>query len=161
MTRAGGWWAPVAATALVAAASCATGSVGAASNEPVWLLTEGEAALAAAPLARGTVELPKDGPVIKIVTPQQAAEVTTPFPVEIRFEPRPGGAPVMMDTLRLTVLKLFEIDITDRVKPYILDRETKLLVKEARIPSGRHRLKLLIADADGRQSGEILEVTVR
>jgi hypothetical protein len=66
-----------------------------------------------------------------------------------------------MDTLKLTVLKIFEIDITDRVKPYVLEKETKLLVKEAKIPVGRHRLKLLIADAEGRLTGEILEVTVK
>lgn len=127
-------------------------------SQEVWLLTEGEAALALAPLTRAA-ELPKNGPLIKIVTPQQAAEVISPFPVEIRFEPRPGGAPVKMDTLKLTVLRVFEIDITDRIRPYI--GESKLAVKEAKMPSGHYRLKLLIADAAGRQSGEILEVTVK
>jgi hypothetical protein len=151
----------VAAAGLVAAASCATATVRTAASEPVWLVTEGEAMLAPAPFARAAVELPKNGPIIRIVTPQQAAVVTAPFPVEIQFEPRPGGAPVKMDTLTLSVLKVFEIDITDRVRPYVLEKETKLLVREAKIPSGRHRLKLLIADAEGRQSGEILEVTVR
>ncbi len=151
----------VAAVALVATTSCATAAERPGASEPVWLMTEGEAALAPPPLTRAAAELPRSGPVIKIVTPQQAAEVTAPFPVEIQFEQRVGGAAVKMDTLKLTVLKIFEIDITDRVKPYVLEKETKLLVKEAKIPVGRHRLKLLIADAEGRLTGEILEVTVK
>lgn len=151
----------VVAAGLAAAAACATAAARPGASEPVWLVTEGEAALAPAPLTRAAVELPKSGPLVRIVTPQQAAVVTAPFPVEIQFEARPGGAPVKMETLKLTVLKLIEIDITDRVKPYVLEKETKLLVKEAKIPAGRHRLKLLIADAEGRLTGEILEVTVK
>ena len=142
------------AGALVAAAACATGAV---QGEAVWLMTEGEAALAPAPLTRAP--LPNDGPLIKIITPQQGAEVTSPFPVEVQFEPRAGGAPPKMDTLKLTALKIFEIDITDRVKPYV--GESKLFVKEAKIPTGRHRLKLTIADAAGNLTAQILEVTVR
>ncbi len=141
----------VAAVALVATTSCATAAERPGASEPVWLMTEGEAALAPPPLTRAAAELPRSGPVIKIVTPQQAAEVTAPFVVEIQFEQRVGGAAVKMATL----------DITDRVKPYVLEKETKLLVKEAKIPVGRHRLKLLIADAEGRLTGEILEVTVK
>lgn len=159
MTRAGAR--ALVAAACLAAAACATAARPTVASEPVWLVTEGEAALAAAPLTRAAAELPRSGPVIKIVTPQQASEVTAPFVVEIQFEPRAGGAAVKMDTLKLTVLKVFEIDITDRVKPYVLEKETKLLVKEAKIPTGRHRLKLLIADADGKLTGEILEVTVK
>jgi hypothetical protein len=142
------------AGALVAVTACAPGAV---QGEAVWLMTEGEAALASAPVARAP--LPNDGPVIKIITPQQGAEVTSPFPIEIQFEPRQGGALPKMDTLKLTALKIFEIDITDRVKPYV--GESRLFVKEAKIPTGRHRLKLTIEDAGGRQTGQILEVTVK
>ena len=140
--------------ALVAVTACATGAV---QGEAVWLMTEGEAALASAPVTRAP--LPNDGPVITIITPQQGAEVTSPFPVEIQFEPRPGGALPKMDTLKLTALKIFEIDITDRVKPYV--GESRLFVKEAKIPTGRHRLKLTIEDVAGRQTGQILELTVK
>lgn len=139
---------------LLAAPACATTAV---PDQGVWLITEGEAALAPAPVSRAP--LPDDGPIIKIVTPQQGAEVTSPFAVEIQFEPRPGGAPPKMDTLRLTALKVFEIDITDRVKPYV--GESRLFVKEAKIPTGRHRLKLTIADAAGNLTAQILEVTVK
>ena len=142
--------------ALLAVASTVHAAAG-AHGEAVWLLTEGEAALAPAPAERAP--LPNDGPLIKIVTPQQAAEVASPFPVEIQFEPRPGGAPVKMDTLKLTALKVFEIDVTDRIKPYV--SESKVFVKEAKMPSGRHRLKLSIADAAGNLTAQILEVTVK
>ncbi len=142
--------------ALLAVASTAWAAAG-APGEAVWLVTEGEVALGPAPVTRAP--LPNEDPLIKIVTPQMAAEVTSPFPVEIVFEPRVSGPPPRMDTLRLTVLKVFEIDVTDRIKPYV--SESRVFVKEARMPSGRHRLKLTIADAAGNLTAQILEVTVK
>lgn len=128
-------------------------------TDEVWLVTEGEAMLAAPPLARGTTELPKNGPVIKIERPVLAPEIATPFPVEITFEPRPGGAPVKMDSLKVTYLKIVEVDVTERFKPYIKDN--RVIVEKANVPQGRHRLKILITDQNGNQTAEILQVNVK
>lgn len=128
-------------------------------DEPIWLVTEGEAMLASPPVSRGTSELPKNGPVIKIDRPALAAELSTPFPVEVTFEPRPGGAPVKMESLKVTYLKIVEVDVTERFKPYI--KENRVIVEKANVPQGRHRLKIAIADQNGNQTAEILQVTVK
>lgn len=128
-------------------------------EEPLWLVTEGEAMLAGPPTSRGTAELPKSGPVIKIDRPALAAELSPPFPVEVTFEPRPGGAAVKMESLKVTYLKVIEVDVTDRFRPYIKDN--RLIVEKANVPQGRHRLKILITDQNGNQTAEILTVTVK
>ena len=128
-------------------------------TEEVWLVTEGEAMLASPPIARGTPDLPKNGPVIKIDRPALAPEIATPFPVEVTFEARPGGSPVKMDSLKVTYLKIIEVDVTERFKPYIKDN--RVIVEKANVPQGRHRLKILITDQNGNQTAEILQVNVK
>ncbi len=128
-------------------------------DEPVWLVTDGEAELAPPPVTRGVETLPKDGPLIRVLSPSVGVEVVSPFPVEVQFEPRPGGAPVEMESLKVTYLKVFAIDITDRIRPHV--SENRLFVREAKIPQGRHRLKITIADRGGKFTAEILEVNVR
>ena len=147
----------IALGALLSIASAAP--AGAANDEAIWLVTEGEAMLPSPPAARGSAELPKNGPVIKIERPALMSDLSTPFPVEVVFEPRPGGAPVKMDSLKVTYLKVIEVDVTDRFKPYI--KENRLLVEKANVPQGKHRLKILIADQDGKMTAEILQVIVK
>ena len=134
-------------------------SAGAVGDEPIWLVTEGEAMLASPPAARGSAELPKNGPIIKIERPASMTDLSPPFPVEVVFEPRPGGTPPKMESLRVTYLKIVEVDVTDRFKPYIKDN--RLFVEKANVPQGRHRLKISITDQDGRTTAEILQVTVK
>ena len=141
---------------LIAAAAHAAD---APTEEPIWLVTEGEAMLAAPPTARAAAPLPKDGPVIKIQTPQIAAELSPPFVVDVVFEPRAGGGAPKMDSLKVTYLKLIEVDVTDRFKPFL--KENRLYVEKANVPQGRHRLKITITDMDGHTTAEILQVTVK
>jgi hypothetical protein len=128
-------------------------------QEPTWLVTEGEALLPPAPTARAAPELPQRGPIIRVQSPPLDGEVASPFPVEIVFEPRSGGAPVAIESLKVTYLKLFEVDITERFRPYIT--ENRIFVKNAKIPLGRHRLRIAIADAEGNMTVQIIQVAVR
>jgi hypothetical protein len=128
--------------------------------DALQLVTAQEAAAAPEFRTRGAgPALPKNGPVIRIMQPTVGGDVTAPFPLEIEFEPRPGGSPARMDTLRVTYLKLIELDITDRVKPYVT--ANRVLVKECNIPQGRHRVKISVADGDGNTTAEIIEMRVR
>jgi hypothetical protein len=122
------------------------------------LITEEEALLPPPDETRAPPDLPRNGPVIRVVSPTEPV-VTRPFDVDLRFEPRHGGPPVQMASLKVALLKLIEIDLTDRVRPYV--RETRLFVPQAPIPSGRHRLKISIADEEGGVTADILQVTVR
>ena len=133
---------------------------GGASNA-LQLVTDQEAAAAPEFRTRGPAPvLPKNGPVIKIMQPTVTGDsITAPFPLEIEFEPRPGGSPAKMDTLKVTYLKLIELDITDRVRPYVT--ANRVMVKECNIPQGRHRVKISVADREGNTTAEIIEMRVK
>jgi hypothetical protein len=136
---------------------------GACASAPVarptapWI-TQEEAALPDAPESRAPEELPKNGPAIRIVSPTEAA-VTKPFDIDVRFEPRPGGAPVDPASLKVAVIKFFEWDITDKVRPYVVG--SRLYYQGAEIPAGRHRIRISIADRDGGLTADILQLTVK
>jgi hypothetical protein len=145
--------------ALVTAAMPATGQAQAATAGPVWIVTEGEASLPSPPGARGTTPLPQNGPVIKVERPDGNTPLAPPFAVDVVFEPRATGAAVKMDTLKIVYLKVVELEITDRFRPYI--KGTRLFVENANVPSGRHRLRISIADGEGNLTAEVLQFVVK
>lgn len=148
----------LAAVAVGLLSGCLSGAA-LAREAATWLITEGEAMLAAPPTARGEPDLPRNGPIIRVLSPSGIGAVSSPFIVDVRFEPRAGGASVQVGSLKVTYLRLFEIDITERVRPYV--SESGLLIREARVPQGRHRLKIAIADQQGNVTAAILEIIVR
>jgi hypothetical protein len=52
-----------------------------------------------------------------------------------------------METLLVTLIGLFDIDITDRLREYII--RTNLNVEDADLPTGTHRLRMSIKDVEG------------
>jgi len=65
----------------------------------------------------------------------------------VDFAPGPSGFPVKEDTLKVTYLKIVPIDLTDKVRPYF--QNDRLHVEGVKIPAGRHRLRMTIADVGG------------
>lgn len=128
---------------------------------PTWLITDGEAMMPSPAVPRSApVALPQTGPLIRIERPERAGlPLAAPFPLDVRFDPRPGHAPVKMDTLQIVYLKIIELDVTERFRPHIKDN--RLFVEKAAIPSGRHRLRISIADTEGNVTVEILQATVK
>ena len=154
--RTAGWAGIWLATALL----LGVGPTARGAADTLQLVTDQEAAAAPEFRTRGPgPALPKDGPVIKILQPAATGEVATPFPLEIEFEPRAGGSPARMETLKVTYLKLIELDITERVRPYIT--ANRVMVKECNIPQGRHRVRISVADRDGKVTAEVIEMRVR
>ena len=130
-----------------------------AREQPLWIVTEGEASLPSEPTPRSAPALPREGPVIRIERPDVSAPVVPPFAVDIVFDSRAGGAPVKMESLKIVYVRVFELDVTDRFMPYVKDN--RLFVENANAPTGRHRLKITIADQNGRLTAEILQVAAR
>lgn len=118
-----------------------------------WLITPEEAALPPAPpdvlaggmrfgIGRG---VPDTGPIIEVIKP--ASEKVVMIPVEVSIEFLPRGAPVDFSTLKVTVVKLFSIDITNRVIPFA--SPAGIHIPDARLPSGAHTVRISLADRDG------------
>lgn len=129
----------------------------AAQNE--WLITPDEAALAPAPeeesiRSRGLTDA---GPRIDIVKPVDDVPQASPFEIQIRFYPR--AAAVKPESVKVQLVKFISIDITDRVKPYLSG--SGLEVKEAKIPSGTHRVRISVSDEQGATSSREMELEVK
>ncbi len=118
-----------------------------------WLITPEEAAMAPAPLLKGVpIEVGREdisaGPVIDVVEPLNGGRGPMPVQVLVKFAPLFG--PVDLDSLKVVLVKFIQIDITDRIRPFVTAEG--ISVKEAKIPPGKHRVRISLADQTGAVS---------
>lgn len=118
-----------------------------------WLITPQEAAMdPAANLPGGgftAIGAESDlGPKIEVLKPINGASAPPPVEVEIKFTQK--GIPVDPESLKVSVVKFVNIDITDRVRAHA--STTGIHVPGAQIPSGKHTVRISIADKDGMRS---------
>lgn len=111
------------------------------------------------PVAWGSRPTSPDGPRIAIASPTDNATYEGPFPIKVEFLPGPGGHPVDIETLRLEYKKAWGIDITDRVRDYVVG--TAIDVEESELPTGRHTVEIEIADVEDQLSRRVFTVTVK
>ena len=139
-----------------------------AADEPFELITAAEAqqeakAEAAAPAEPRTrsLPIPKPGqPAIRVVTPNTPGSSTVPAPVriEVSFKPAPGTR-IVPSTFRV-LYGLMKIDLTDRLKKHTTVTETGVIVDQAQVPAGQHRLILQVADDQGNTAEQELRLRV-
>ncbi len=132
------------------------GSVDAVAS-PVVLLTEEEGAAGNPP--PGPIDAGNSlntGPSIEVIKPEQNAVLRSPIPIVVRFVP--NGRDVNLSSLKVEVLKLWTIDITNRVLPYTT-REG-INVENATLPSGEHKLRVTIGDVEGAVSRKVFQVKI-
>lgn len=118
-----------------------------------WLITPEEAAMApSTEPPRGIIGVGREdistGPVIDVVEPLNGGRGSMPIQVLIRFTPR--SEPVDLASLKVTLVKFIQIDITDRIKPFVT--QDGIDVKEAKIPPGKHRVRITVSDKAGGAS---------
>lgn len=150
-------WKNLLRTAMAAGMLVSLAGVVVADVNPVVLLTEEEGAAGNPPPgpidARSSLST---GPSIEVIKPEQNAVLRSPIPIVVRFVP--NGRDVNLSSLKVEVLKLWTIDITNRVLPYA-SREG-IHVKEATLPSGEHKLRVTIGDVEGGVSRKVFHVTI-
>jgi hypothetical protein len=92
-----------------------------------------------------------EAPRIEIVRPELPGPVDAPFDIELRFV-RTGDVAVSPESLAVCyVSRLFTADITDRIREYAKVSPQGVVSRAARMPSGEHKLRVLIADEQGRR----------
>ena len=129
-----------------------------------WLITPKEAAMApAAPdvLERGRKfdvgrEGLEAGPFIEVIKPASDQVVAVPVEVLVVFTTK--GAPIDFQTLKVSVVKFFSFDITDRILPYATP--AGIHIPDAKLPSGEHTVRIGVADTDGAFSRKQLTLRV-
>ena len=140
-------------------------------QEPIWWITDEEAVLLDKTKNRlkpdknsnvsySEVNREEDaGPFIYVEAPNEDKLYKQLIDILIRFEKNPLGEPVNMDSLKVIYLKFFDIDITNRVLPYV--KENQIDATKIKLPKGEHRIKIFIKDYDERQSSRVIKVTVK
>jgi len=90
-----------------------------------------------------------NGPLIKIHSPNLEEPLQIPFLMDIAFEASSDKI-IDVQSLNIKYLKLVSIDLTGRLKPYL--NNNRLIVKDVKVPRGKHRLQLFIAYTSGEKT---------
>jgi hypothetical protein len=149
-----------------------TGQTEAAEGKAVSWITQKEAALPAMKVpkesatdsskAKGQpVQVKKQsmaGPIIIVKKPDPDKLYSDLIDILINFDKNPIGEPVDMASLRIIYLKMFGIDITDRIRPYI--KETRIDANGIKFPEGEHEFEIRIKDSEQMESSEVFKIKV-
>ena len=101
----------------------------------------------------------KDAPVIELSAPKLSAAVSSPTPIELKFQ---ATAPSTVKPETFKVLYgSFEIDITKRILNLAKVTESGVFVQEANLPKGKHKLLMVIEDNAGRRGNRSIDFEVK
>jgi hypothetical protein len=113
----------------------------------------------APPPFRAKSVAPKDAPVIELSAPKLSTPVSSPTPIELKFQPSPPSA-VKPETFKV-LYGSFEIDITKRILNVAKVTESGVFVQEANLPKGKHKLLMVVEDTAGRRGNRSLDFEVK
>ena len=113
----------------------------------------------ASPPFRAKSVAPKDAPVIELSAPKLSTPLSSPTPIELKFQPTPPSA-VKPETFKV-LYGAFEIDITKRILNVAKVSETGVHVQEASLPKGKHKLLMVVEDTSGRRGNKTIEFEVQ
>ena len=122
----------------------------AVSATPKWLITPEEAARVGTvteEFREPVAAMEGPGPLIIVRNPKMLQNVSFPVYILVNFEPGESGLPPDMNTLNVTLIGFFEIDITDRLLEYV--RAAALEIEQVELTVGSHRLRMAIKDTEG------------
>lgn len=122
------------------------------------LITDDEAKLPAAPAAQVTTRALTRGPTLDQVAPSPDAMAPNgAIEFDVMFAPH-NGATIDPAKVRITYLKQPEIDLTQRLKPYITPKGID--AQDATVPPGTHMIRIDVTDSDGRSASKIITIQV-
>ena len=101
----------------------------------------------------------KDAPVIELSAPKLSAAVSSPTPIELKFQPT-APSTVKPETFKV-LYGSFEIDITKRILNVAKVTETGVFVQEANLPKGKHKLLMVVEDNAGRRGNRSIDFEVK
>jgi len=123
----------------------------------VWLVTSQEAAQPPSATSKAGRSITR-GPAIRQVSPDGAVKANQPFDLHVEFAGR-GGEKINPATTQITILRGGNINITDRLKPFITANGIEM--PAAMVPPGTHVLQVAVSDAGGRQTIANIEIVAQ
>ena len=134
-------------------------SMSACSAQMLVSLDEMNASNNASPPFRAKSVAPKDAPIIELSAPKLSIPVSSPTPIELKFQPTPPSA-VKPETFKV-LYGSFEIDITKRILNVAKVTESGVFVQEANLPKGKHKLIMVVEDTAGRRGNRSIDFEVK
>ena len=128
-------------------------------GQPLVSIDEMNASNNAPPQFRAKSVIPKDAPVIELSSPKLSVPVSSPTPIELKFQPAPPSA-VKPETFKV-LYGSFEIDITKRILNVAKVTESGVYVQEANLPKGKHKLLMVVEDTAGRRGNRSIDFEVK
>jgi hypothetical protein len=102
---------------------------------------------------RGT---PTRAPDVIVQSP--TGPVASPFPLRVTFTPH-NGARIDPNSVTVTLLNRPEVDLTNRVRPYITARGVDFA--QAEVPPGQFRIRIELIDDAGHTGAATLDLQVQ
>ena len=90
--------------------------------------------------------------------PSDEAILTSPLHLRLKFESH-GGAKIHASDVKIVYVKNPEVDLTERVKPYI--QSNGIDIVQADVPPGNHTFRVDVTDSDGRTATTSFSFVVR
>ena len=90
--------------------------------------------------------------------PKLSAPIISPTAIELKFQST-APSTVRPDSFKV-LYGSFEIDITKRILNVAKVSEQGLLVQEASLPKGKHKLLMVVEDSSGRKGNKAVEFEV-
>ena len=110
---------------------------------------EATAAAQAPPRPRSMPLPPRPAPAIEVLAPvPEGTAVSSPLRLEIAFK-APADARIVPAGFRL-LYGVLKIDLTERLQRHARLNESGVLIEEAAVPQGTHRVIVRVADDKGR-----------
>lgn len=135
------------------------GQTGAFADEGYDLITSDDMRERRTATTRSIKKLKSDGPRIVVHAPQ-AFTLASPVNFDVEFQPKDGIQP-NIKTLKIDYsLGILWKDVTHRLMAHAKVSGTRLRSNNARLPKGRHVLRMSIQDRQGRTTQQILEIKV-
>ena len=101
----------------------------------------------------------KDAPLIELSAPKLSAPISSPTPIELKFQSTPPSL-VKPDSFKV-LYGSFELDITKRLLNVAKVTEAGVYVQEASLPKGKHKLLMVVEDSSGRRGNKTIEFEVQ
>lgn len=98
------------------------------------------------------------GLAIRVLTPTAQASLTAPLRIELVFD-APAGTRVVPSSFRV-LYGVLKIDLTERLRRFSTINERGVVVDQAVVPDGLHRLFLQVADDKGNVAEQELRLRV-
>jgi len=109
-------------------------------------------------IAKADNLLPPVGPIIQMMQSLEDRIFNGPVDFQINFVGHTPEKVIDMESLRVIYLKFINIDITEKILPYI--KENSIVVHKMNLPEGNHRIQIKIKDSHKNESEQTFLIRV-